>query len=54
MAKIGIVGYGYLGSYIYEQIHSVLVADPSLDVSLIELKARGQGVKIDIRRANPM
>jgi aspartate dehydrogenase len=38
----------------FERTRSVLVADPALDVSLIELSARGQGVEIDIRRANPM
>ncbi len=38
----------------FERTRSVLVADPQLDVSLIELRARGQGVEIDIRRANPM
>ena len=38
----------------FDRTRSVLVADPDLDVSLIELSARGQGVEIDIRRANPM
>ena len=38
----------------FERTRSVLVADPALDVSVIELSARGQGVEIDIRRANPM
>ena len=38
----------------FERARSVLVADPALDVSVIELSARGRGVEIDIRRANPM
>ena len=38
----------------FEHTRSILVADPALDVSVIELFARGQGVEIDIRRANPM
>jgi aspartate dehydrogenase len=38
----------------FDRTRSILVADPRLDVSLIELSARGQGVEIDIRRANPM
>ena len=38
----------------FERTRSVLVADPALDVSVIELSARGRGVEIDIRRANPM
>jgi len=38
----------------FDRTRSILVADPALDVSLIELSARGQGVEIDIRRANPM
>ena len=38
----------------FDRTRSILVADPDLDVSLIELSAKGQGVEIDIRRANPM
>ena len=38
----------------FDKTRSILIADPDLDVSLIELSARGGGVEIDIRRANPM
>jgi hypothetical protein len=32
----------------------VLIADPSLDVSVIELTAKGKGVAMKIERSNPL
>ena len=32
----------------------MLIADPALEVSIIEVEARGGGVEICIRRENPM
>ena len=43
-----------LGGIGFDRTHSVLVADPALEVSIIEIEARGQGVEIQIRRSNPM
>ena len=47
-AAVALAGIGF------ERTRSVLVADPELDDSIIELRARGGGVELDIRRANPM
>ena len=47
-AAVALAGVGF------ERTRSVLVADPQLDDSIIELRARGGGVELDIRRANPM
>jgi aspartate dehydrogenase len=38
----------------FDRTRSVLIADPALEVSIIELEARGGGVEISIRRENPM
>ena len=38
----------------FDRTRSVLVADPALDRSIIELEAEGDGVEIRIWRANPM
>jgi aspartate dehydrogenase len=43
-----------LGGLGFDRTRSVLVADPALEVSVIEIEARGQGVEIQVRRANPM
>ncbi len=43
-----------LGGIGFDRTHSVLMADPALEVSIIEIEARGQGVEIQIRRSNPM
>ena len=47
-AAVALAGIGF------ERTRSVLVADPGLDDSIIEVRARGGGVELDIRRANPM
>lgn len=38
----------------FDRTRSVLVADPKLEVSIIELEARGDGVEVRVWRANPM
>ena len=38
----------------FDRTRSVLVADPALDRSIIELEAEGDGVEVKIWRANPM
>ena len=43
-----------LGSIGFDRTHSVLVAVPGLEVSILEVEARGQGVEVVIRRSNPM
>ena len=43
-----------LGSIGFDRTRSVLVAIPGLDVSILEIEARGQGVEVVIRRSNPM
>jgi aspartate dehydrogenase len=47
-AAVALAGIGF------ERTRSVLVADPALEDSIIEVRARGGGVELDIRRANPM
>lgn len=47
-AAVALAGIGF------DRTRSVLIADPALEVSIIELEARGGGVEISIRRENPM
>jgi aspartate dehydrogenase len=47
-ATVALAGIGF------DRTRSVLVADPSLDVSVIELAARGKGVAMRIERSNPL
>ena len=47
-ATVALAGIGF------ERTRLVLVADPSLDVSVIELAARGQGVAMKVERTNPL
>jgi len=43
-----------LGSIGFDRTRSVLVAVPGLEVSILEVEARGQGVEVKIQRSNPM
>ncbi|RLB02102.1 MAG: hypothetical protein DRG83_09075 [Deltaproteobacteria bacterium] len=43
-----------LASLGFDRTHSLLIADPKLDVSVIEIEAKGSGVEIFIRRVNPI
>jgi predicted dinucleotide-utilizing enzyme len=47
-ATVALAGIGF------DRTRSVLIADPSLDVSVIELTARGKGVAMKIERSNPL
>ena len=47
-AAVALAGIGF------DRTRSVLIADPSLEVSIIELEARGRGVDVSVRRENPM
>ncbi|HIG16355.1 MAG TPA: DUF108 domain-containing protein [Candidatus Handelsmanbacteria bacterium] len=47
-AAVALAGIGF------DRTRSVLVADPALDRSIIELDAEGDGVEVKIWRANPM
>jgi predicted dinucleotide-utilizing enzyme len=47
-ATVALAGIGF------DRTRSVLIADPSLDVSVIELTAQGQGVAMRIERSNPL
>ncbi len=47
-ATVALAGIGF------DRTRSVLVADPSLDVSVIELTARGKGIAMRIERSNPL
>jgi aspartate dehydrogenase len=47
-ATVALAGIGF------DRTRSVLVADPSLEVSMIELTARGKGVAMKIERSNPL
>ncbi|MFH1571899.1 MAG: aspartate dehydrogenase domain-containing protein [Gemmatimonadota bacterium] len=47
-AAVALAGIGF------DRTRSVLVADPALEVSIIEVEARGGGVAIQVRRENPM
>ena len=47
-ATVALAGIGF------DRTRSVLIADPSLDVSVIELTARGKGAAMRIERSNPL
>jgi predicted dinucleotide-utilizing enzyme len=47
-ATVALAGIGF------DLTRSVLVADPSLEVSVIELTARGKGVAMSVERSNPL
>jgi predicted dinucleotide-utilizing enzyme len=47
-AAVALAGIGF------DRTQSVLIADPALEASIIELDARGGGVEVSIRRENPM
>jgi aspartate dehydrogenase len=47
-AAVALTGIGF------DRTQSVLIADPNLEASIIELEARGGGVEVAIRRENPM
>jgi predicted dinucleotide-utilizing enzyme len=47
-ATVALAGIGF------DRTRSVLVADPSLDVSVIEITAHGKGVAMKIERSNPL
>lgn len=47
-AAVALAGIGF------DRTRSVLIADPDLEVSIIELEASGGGVEVRIRRENPM
>jgi aspartate dehydrogenase len=43
-----------LGGVGFDRTQSVLIADPKLEVSVIEIEMRGQGVEVKVQRSNPM
>jgi aspartate dehydrogenase len=47
-ATVAFAGIGF------DRTRSVLVADPSLHVSVIEITAQGKGVTMKIERSNPL
>jgi aspartate dehydrogenase len=47
-ATVALAGIGF------DRTRSVLIADPSLAVSVIEITAQGKGVSMKIERANPL
>ena len=47
-AAVALAGIGF------DRTHCVLVANPGLEASIIELTAKGGGVEVQIRRENPM
>ena len=47
-AAVALAGVGF------DRTRSVLIADPNSTESIIELEARGGGIAVQIRRANPM
>ena len=47
-AAVALAGLGF------DRTRSVLIADPSLDVSVIEVLARGQGAEVRIERSNQL
>jgi aspartate dehydrogenase len=47
-ATVALAGIGF------DRTRSVLIADPALDVSVIEITARGNGVAMNIQRSNPL
>ena len=46
--------YLAMGTLGFDRTRSVLIADPALDVSVLQIEARGQGVELKIVRSNPM
>ena len=47
-ATVALAGIGF------DRTRSVLIADPALDVSVIEITAQGRGVAMKIERSNPL
>jgi len=47
-ATVALAGIGF------DRTRSVLIADPSLEVSVIEITAQGKGVAMKIERSNPL
>jgi len=47
-AAVAMAGIGF------DRTRSVLIADPALEASIIELEAAGSGVAVQVRRENPM
>jgi aspartate dehydrogenase len=47
-ATVALAGIGF------DRTRSVLIADPSLEVSVIEITAKGHGVAMRIERSNPL
>ena len=47
-ATVALAGIGF------DRTRSVLIADPSLEVSVIEITAQGNGVAMKIERSNPL
>lgn len=47
-AAVALAGIGF------DRTTSVLIADPNLETSIIDITARGGGVDVNIRRENPM
>lgn len=47
-ATVALAGIGF------DRTRSVLIADPALDVSIIEITAKGKGVAMKIERSNPL
>jgi aspartate dehydrogenase len=47
-ATVALAGIGF------DRTRSVLIADPTLDVSVIEITAKGKGVAMKIERSNPL
>ena len=47
-ATVALAGLGF------DRTHSVLIAKPLLDVSVIQITARGRGVAMKIERSNPL
>ena len=47
-ATVALAGIGF------DRTRSVLIADPALDVSVIEITAQGKGVAMKIERSNPL
>lgn len=43
-----------LASIGFDRTRSVLIADPTLEESVIEIQARGEGISLDIARRNPL
>jgi predicted dinucleotide-utilizing enzyme len=43
-----------MGSLGFDRTRSILIAEPGIDVSIIEIEARGKGVELKIERTNPM